>query len=100
MSLVALGKYFRNLSRPSGSKTSSRGKLGSLVVVRFITDESIERKFSLGLSRLRSSLKKRGLVLSIESQQGILKATGLFPGIWLSASTQSKKFVSAAWKSP
>src|SRR5437660_11801564 len=76
IAFVAAGKYFRNLSRPSASSTSSRGNDLSLAVVRFITEESVVRKCPAALTRWNISAKNRGPGLFIESQQGIRKAAG------------------------
>jgi len=44
-----------------------------------MTDESIVRNWLAALVRLKFG-KERGLALSIESQHGMRKATGLLPG--------------------
>ena len=54
----------------------------------FITEESMVRNWPAALVRLKSSAKKRGLALFMESQQGIRNATGRLPGIRFINSTQ------------
>src|SRR5262252_3690342 len=92
--------YLRNRSVPSGSNTSSRGRLGSSGVSTTKTDESIERNLPPGLALLKISAKKRGLTVLSESQQGMRKATGLLPGIWFIRSTQPWYVRAALAKSP
>ena len=75
--------YLRNRSLPSGSKTRSRGRLGSSGVKTVKTDESIDSEWPPLLFLAKISEKNRGLTVFIESQQGIRNATGLLPGIWL-----------------
>jgi len=52
------------------------------------TDESIRTKFPWGVTRLKISVKKRGLIEFIESQQGMRKATGRVTGLGQSRSMQ------------
>src|SRR6184192_1280104 len=93
---VFVGMYLLNLVWPLASTTRSRGKAGSLVVKMFITEESIVRNCPAPFVPLNNSAKSRGLALSIESQQGVRKAHGRLPGIWLSRLMLPKKVSAAA----
>src|SRR5678810_275227 len=92
--------YFRNFSAPDASTTSSRGKDGSLEVKMFMTEESMVRNWPAALVQLNISAKNRGLALSIESQHGMRKATGLLPGTRFINSMQRLYVSMAACKLP
>src|SRR4051794_17020225 len=51
------------------------------------TELSICRKLPCSVVLLKTSAQNRGLGVLSESQQGMRKATGLLPGIWLTRST-------------